>query len=212
MKKFIFGAGGHGKVVLDIFNAAGIPVDGFIDSNPRKPDLFGIPIYPESELDKSAEFRIIVAIGANHSRKKIVNRLRDKYRGAHFINAIHPTSHISKFSNIGEGCVIASGSIVGPGSTLGNHVVVNTGGQVDHDCNLGDFSTVAPGVVLGGTVSVGEGAYVSIGAVVRHGLTVGDGAVVGAGAVVLNDVPALVVAYGLPCKVIRNRNENDPYL
>ena len=212
MKTYIFGAGGHGKVVCDIFQAQGLIVDGFIDSNPRMPNLFGIPVYDESVLAAVTEFQIIVALGANHLRKSIVDRLKNNFPKAIFLNAIHPTASVSNLSQIGVGNVVTAGAIVGPGSTVGNHCVVNTGAQIDHDCVLSDFSTAAPGVVMGGTVKVGVGAYIAIGAVVRHGVSIGEWSVIGAGAVVLGDVPKCVVAYGSPSKVVRSRSENDPYL
>lgn len=41
------------------------------------------------------------------------------------------------------------------------------------------------------------------------GVTIGDNTVIGAGSVVTKDIPANVVAYGIPCKVIREINEHD---
>lgn len=41
------------------------------------------------------------------------------------------------------------------------------------------------------------------------GVTIGDNTVIGAGSVVTKDIPANVVAYGTPCKVIREINEHD---
>lgn len=45
-----------------------------------------------------------------------------------------------------------------------------------------------------------------------HAKRVGNNTVIGMGAVVLNDIPDNVVAYGSPCKVIREREESDKYL
>lgn len=41
------------------------------------------------------------------------------------------------------------------------------------------------------------------------GVTIGDGSVIAAGAVVTKDIPAGVVAGGVPCKVIRTITEAD---
>jgi acetyltransferase-like isoleucine patch superfamily enzyme len=53
---------------------------------------------------------------------------------------------------------------------------------------------------------------VGIGAVVRHGVRIGEWSVIGAGAVVLEDVPELVVAWGVPSRVVRARKRGDRYL
>jgi galactoside O-acetyltransferase len=41
------------------------------------------------------------------------------------------------------------------------------------------------------------------------GVTIGDNSVIGAGSVVTNDIPANVVALGVPCRVIREIGEKD---
>lgn len=41
------------------------------------------------------------------------------------------------------------------------------------------------------------------------GITIGDNSVIGAGSVVTNDIPPSVVAYGVPCRVIRPIGEKD---
>ena len=40
-------------------------------------------------------------------------------------------------------------------------------------------------------------------------MTIGDNSVIGAGSVVTRDIPANVVAYGTPCKVVRPIGEKD---
>lgn len=41
------------------------------------------------------------------------------------------------------------------------------------------------------------------------GITIGDNTVVGAGSVVTHDLPANVVAFGVPCRIIREIGEKD---
>ena len=41
------------------------------------------------------------------------------------------------------------------------------------------------------------------------GVTIGKGAVIGAGSVVTRDIPAGVVAAGVPCRVIRKLTDDD---
>lgn len=52
-------------------------------------------------------------------------------------------------------------------------------------------------------VTIGRNVWIGGGAIIMPGVTIGDNVVIGAGSVVTKDVPDNVVAYGVPCKVIR---------
>ncbi|GAL15018.1 galactoside O-acetyltransferase [Vibrio astriarenae] len=43
------------------------------------------------------------------------------------------------------------------------------------------------------------------------GVTIGNGSVIGAGSVVTKDIPAGVIAYGNPCRVVREITEDDKW-
>ena len=51
--------------------------------------------------------------------------------------------------------------------------------------------------------------WVGAGAVLLPGVSVGDNSVIGAGSVVTKDIPANVVAAGVPCRVLRPIGERD---
>ena len=51
--------------------------------------------------------------------------------------------------------------------------------------------------------------WIGANAVVCGGVTIGQGSVIGAGSVVTRDIPAGVVAAGVPCRVIRPITEAD---
>jgi maltose O-acetyltransferase len=52
-------------------------------------------------------------------------------------------------------------------------------------------------------ISIGDNAWLGGGVIVLPGVTIGENTVVGAGAVVTRDLPAGVVAYGNPARVVR---------
>jgi len=83
-------------------------------------------------------------------------------------------------------------------------VVVNTGSQVNHDNVIGDHVYIASGVVLSGGVSIGENTLLDDGVVVTLGKRVGENCLIGAGAIVTKDIPSNKVAYGNPCRFIRD--------
>jgi acetyltransferase-like isoleucine patch superfamily enzyme len=73
---------------------------------------------------------------------------------------------------------------------------------------LGNFVTVNPGATIAGCCRLEDGVTVGAGATVLDKITIGAGSIIGAGSVVTKPVPAGVVAYGAPAKVIRNISES----
>lgn len=215
----IFGASGHGSVVLDIIESEGQfqPV-GFIDSYKRKGivihgyEIIGNEYDLPFLIEKLNIYGGIVAIGDNWSRKIMVNRILKIVPRFHFINAIHPAAVIGKNVQIGQGTVIVPGTIVNANAQIGDHCILNTSSSLGHDSILSDFSSLAPRVCTGGALNLGVCSAISMGASVIENITIGKHSVVGAGALVLNDVPDYVVAFGSPAKVMRQRRIDDPYL
>jgi maltose O-acetyltransferase len=58
-------------------------------------------------------------------------------------------------------------------------------------------------------IAIGDNVWLGGGAIVCPGVTIGDDTVVGAGAVVTRDLPAGVVAAGVPARVLRQIDESD---
>jgi maltose O-acetyltransferase len=58
-------------------------------------------------------------------------------------------------------------------------------------------------------ITLGDNVWLSGGVIVCPGVTIGDDTVVGAGAVVTCDLPAGVVAMGVPARVVREIGERD---
>ena len=58
-------------------------------------------------------------------------------------------------------------------------------------------------------VHIGKNVWIGGGCVLLPGVSIGDNTVIGAGSIVTKDIPANVVAYGNPCRVIREIGEHD---
>ena len=58
-------------------------------------------------------------------------------------------------------------------------------------------------------VQIGRNCWLGAGVIVMPGVSIGDNSVIGAGSVVTRDIPANVVAVGVPCRVLRRIGEHD---
>lgn len=204
MPVYVFGAGGHAKVVLGTLRAAGRSAEGLFDDDLRKRGsrVLGVPVLgPMAEAQGRAPGEAVLAIGNNRVRKKLAAELV----GWTWITVIHPQAYVDPSAELGPGTVVFAGAVVQPDAQIGAHVIVNTGATVDHDCQVGDFAHLAPGVNLGGAVSVREGALVGVGSSVIPGIRIGAWSVVGAGAAVIRDVAAGATVVGVPARPLPGR-------
>ena len=136
------------------------------------------------------------------------------------------------FAEIGEGCYIEPPFHAKWG---GKHVHFGKGVYCNFNLTLvddthiyvGDYTMFAPGVIVATAahpilprlrekvyqynmpVHIGKNCWLGAGVIVMPGVTIGDNSVIGAGSVVTKDIPANVVAMGVPCRVVREIGEHD---
>ncbi len=194
----LYGASGHCRVVVDIVEALGLPIDFIVDDNPAIEDLLGYEVHRNcGEYDEA-----IITIGQNWTRKKIFDQIKVK----RYLTAVHPTAIISPRAVIDEGTVVMQGAIVQSCAHIGKHCIVNTGASVGHDVEISDFVHIASHATVTGGVTIGEGTWIGAGSVIRQGVHIGAWTMIGAGSVVVDDIPDGVVAFGNKC-VVRHPNE-----
>lgn len=201
---YLYGASGHARVIREILELSGASVSAFVDDDETKKQVDGLEVLHSAEGCSP----MIIAIGDSNVRYDISKRL--EALGVSYGKAVHPSAVVSPTAEIGEGTVIMPGAIVNAYARIGRHCVINTGAVVDHECVVGDYVNACPHTTLCGNVHVGDGTNVCAGSVVIQGIRIGSWTMVGAGSVVVKDVPDGVVAYGNPCKVVRE-NENRPH-
>lgn len=203
-KLLIVGAGGHGKVCLDIaVKMSQWDEIAFIDDNPEMNSVMGVRVLSNTKsMSKYVnEYQdAFVAIGNNEIRERITAVVINM--GYEIINLIHPNVIIGIDVKVGNGCVFMAGAIINSGSRIANGVIVNTAATVDHDCEIGNFVHLSPGVHISGTVRICSYTWVCIGASVTNNILLEckdrEMIIVGAGAVVLDDIFEAGIYVGIP--------------
>lgn len=198
----IYGASGHGKVVIDILNSTEVYRLGYVfDDDVTIESFRNCKVESCLDIKKLQEFPLIFTIGNNKIRKNVVAKFKHLIAPA----IIHSHSVISSSSTLGDGTVVMAGAVINSDATIGEHVIVNTGAIVEHDCLLEDYVHISPNASLAGGVKVGKGAHIGIGAQVIQGIKIGQWAMIGAGAVVINDVPNGATVVGNPARILKEK-------
>ena len=207
-KIIVYGASGHGKVVLDILLAADTPnVAGFVDDSPGqrgKTVLGRIVLGDGAWLDEEVrrgDVCVALGIGNNMVRHGIAEGLRRAGASLHL--AVHPRATVSASARVGDGTVVMAGVVINPSAIVGEGVILNTCCVVEHDVVVGHFAHISPNATLGGGVHIGDFSHVGLGASILPGIRIGAHVIIGAGATVTRDLEDAIVAVGVPARVTR---------
>ena len=218
-KLVVVGASGHSRVVCDaIASNDCFQIVGLLDKALAEGVMVGAyeVLGPETNLREIRKRRCfdgaVVAIGDNFIRAKVFHSIEELSPSLRFATVVHANAVVAGAASIGPGTVIMAGAIINPGAVIGRNCIVNTGAIVEHDAIIEDHVSLGPGCVLGGGCVVREYSVIGIGCTLIHNLTVGSHSVVGAGSVVTRDVESNVVAYGVPAKSVRLRENGERYL
>lgn len=194
----IYGASGHGKVIIDLVHSRMEEIHNILDDNPVITGIYNYPVV-HNFTPEVLRRKTIVAIGDNKTRKKVV----DNFSGAFYRGLSHASAVVDRTVEIGEGTVIMANASVNADTIIAKHCILNTGCIVEHDCVVEDFVHISPGAVLAGGVRVGEGSHIGIGAMIIPGIKIGKWCTIGAGAVIIEDIPDHATVVGNPGKIIK---------
>ena len=209
---FIYGAGGLGRDVLRLARRinrghAQWSDISFVDDGCQKEEVNGVPVlrfdtYLRQRRDSDA---FVIATGETVFRKQLWEKLTAQNIALETL--VSPEIYLDEFDSLQPGCVLTEGTILGGNNTFGVCSYVNLGCQIGHNTLLGAFSMLSPGCIVSGDVVIGEGTYIGTGAVIRNQITIGKNSIIGMGSLVTRDIPDNVVAYGSPCRVVRENTD-----
>ncbi|MBI1761477.1 MAG: acetyltransferase [Acidobacteria bacterium] len=205
----IIGAGGHGAEVAAYALDLGCQLLGVLDDG--KPPgpwhcshiLGGINALPEL-VRKYGRVGYITALGSNPLRQKIVCQIEElALPSLQAVTLHHTSAWVGVGVEIGEGTLLAPGSLVTTRARIGRHSILNVKASVAHDCLIGDYCNLNPGATLCGGVQLGNGCSIGAAVTVIEKRCIGERSVVGAGAVVIDDIPPDVTVVGIPARIVK---------
>lgn len=201
----VVGGGGHAKVVIELLQESGYEIPFCITAEDFDEVIFDIPILKGDlnlvRLYNEGFRNVFVAIGNNAIRAKLIVKVLGL--GYQLVNAIGVSAKISPSVKLGKGIAIMNGAVINALACIGDGCIINTGASIDHDCSIGEMVHIGPRCGLAGNILVGAGAFLGIGVMVKPGVRIGSNSVLGAGGAVISDIPANVIAFGVPARVMQ---------
>ena len=113
--------------------------------------------------------------------------------------------HTSGLTVINHNCTFLDTSPIHIGKNvfIAPNVVISCAGHSK------DAKQRAEGIMTSSPIRIGDDVWIGANVTITAGVTIGNGSIIGAGSVVTKDIPANVVAAGVPCKVLREVKETD---
>ncbi|HSS99061.1 MAG TPA: hypothetical protein VLK33_18625 [Terriglobales bacterium] len=122
----------------------------------------------------------------------------------HFTSLISPRAFLASNVEVSKACYVEPAVVLSPYSCLKFGATINRSASIGHHTEVEPYAMVGPGAHIGGHSHIGREAVIGIGATVLDHIRIGNGSIIGGGSVVTKDVPPGVVAYGNPCRVVRD--------
>ncbi|RVT92183.1 hexapeptide transferase [Rhodovarius crocodyli] len=199
----LIGAGGHAKVLIELWRALGtLELVGCLSDAEGPAGVLGVPVLGGTELlevlRNEGVAHACVAVGDNGTRERL--GAQATALGFALPAAIHPAALVSPSARIGAGAQVLARALVAADARVEGLALLNHGAILDHDAVLGAAAHAAPGSSLAGGVRVGARALIGVGAQVKPGVSIGADAVVGVGAAVIADVPPGATVTGVPAQ------------
>jgi sugar O-acyltransferase (sialic acid O-acetyltransferase NeuD family) len=220
MKKLIIlGTGGNCIDILDTINdineSKGHTVYkciGFLDDNPENLGKIHYGIKVLGSLNSASNYSeclFVNGIGSPFNfwkKKEIISKTQLPLEK--FATIIHPSSSVSKMSNLGQGTVVLQNVTIASNVRIGNHVIILPNTVISHDDSIGDYTCITGGVCISGGVTIGHSCYLGTNSAIIGNIAIGNCCMVGMGSVVIDTIEENTVVIGTPAKFLRKTIDN----
>lgn len=193
MRRALIGNGGHAREVMSQMSEI---LTRFVD------DVYFTGedplVLPLSKFSPE-EFEVMIAVGESSARAQLVSRLPANTK---YFSYIHPTSTIMGSCRLGDGYFIGANCILTCDIEIGDHLILNRGNHIGHDCIIGDFFSAMPGAILSGNVNIGDRVYLGTNSSIREKIKVCDDVIIGLNTGIVKNIDSAGTYAGNPIKKI----------
>jgi len=130
-------------------------------------------------------------------------RINYKIEREVYINLMYPGIQVAKSVSMGYGINVGPYTVIAPFASLGDFITINRQVSIGHHTSIEEFCTINPGVNIAGRCLIKKGVTIGMGTNIVDGIEIGEKSIVGAGSLVTKNIPAGVLAYGVPAKPIK---------
>lgn len=197
----IIGAGGLAIQSLHLIKEKYKSPAFFDEFDKKKNSFYDYPLYHTEEIIRVCN-GFIPLVADNKKRKELVDRFKNM--------GVTPDSLISpdfqnKFSmqKWKWNGIILDECLAEDGVKLGSNILINKRCSIYHNTNIGENVTLSPNVTILGDCQIDDDTFIGAGTIIREKVKIGRNCIIGMGSIVIEDIPDNSMAYGNPCRVIK---------
>ena len=173
-KILLIGGGGHCKSVIDVIELEDkYEIAGIIDTKERiGQEVLGYKVIAcdddLSELFKTYTYAFVTVghIRSNALRITLFNVL--KTIGYNIPLITSPLAYVSKHSIVGEGSIIMHHALVNANAKVGKNCIINSKALIEHDAIIEDNCHISTATVINGGVVVKQNCFVGSNATTKE--------------------------------------------
>jgi sugar O-acyltransferase (sialic acid O-acetyltransferase NeuD family) len=231
----LVGGGGHCKSCIDVIQAEGrFEIAGIVEN----PDLAikGVPgdavgarctvPLPRNGSEQQAGIMVMgyPVIGTDDDLPWLVKQYRNflitvgqiqnpavrirlfeliRGLGGHFPVIISPNAYVSRTALVGAGTIVMHHTVVNTEASVGVNCILNTGALVEHESVVGDHCHISTYAILNGRCSVGSRTFIGSRTVLSNNISIPEDTQVSAGSTVLRSLAEPGTYIGYPLRKIR---------
>jgi sugar O-acyltransferase (sialic acid O-acetyltransferase NeuD family) len=155
---------------------------------------------------------IVVAIGQNYQRFRIVEILKSIRPDFRFPTLVHPSSQVAMTAKIGQGCLILRNATISANARINDFVLINNTVIVEHEAETDEYSSLGPRSSMLGRATLGKFSFLGAHSCVLQDRTIGEQSMLGAMSLLTKDLPSNELWFGIPAKFHRQFDfEEDVY-
>ena len=183
----LIGCGGHARSLIELIESA---ADWWIYGLVGLPEqvgssLLGYPVLgcdadlPALRAECPAAVLAIGQLPDPAPRQRVAAQL--ELLEFHLPVLISPHAVVSRHAQLGPGTTVGHGVIVNTSAVVGAYCILNSRSLIEHDAHIGDHCHISTGVLVNGSVRLGSGSFIGSGTMLREGLELPPHSVIGAG-------------------------------